>query len=811
PAINGSIVTFTGSGTDTDGTVVTYLWKLDGTNISHQSTFTNSSIPVGTHTIAFWVQDDDGAWSKEVNTTLTINERPEVVPSGMSVILTFDDGFKSDYDIVYQELTDRNMRSTHYIIANKVGEDETRMSWNDIKTMSDAGFDMECHSYTHPELIKNSSNEIIQQMVNVNNAFVSHGLPAPRHTAYPFGEYNDNVISVISSYRDSGRVVSWQNNAYYPVDSLKKPYELPCYPTDFNNTIAEIDKAIAGNYTLILGFHEITEIRSGTYEMSISEFESILDYIESKNIPTQTIAEYYDKTFQIPNVAPIASIDEISPNPANEGDFVYFKGNGTDVGGAIKAYLWTIDGSIVSTKASFITSTSDLAPGTHIVTFRVQDNDGFWSKAETEELTINVPGTPVVVPSGTTVILTFNGGRESDYDIVYPLLKECNIRSTHYILTSLVGADDTHMTWEEIKEMYNDRFDMECNGNTFVSFIDPATNVSDQMLKVNEAFVTNGMSAPRHTAYPFGEYNDNVKDIVEKYRDTGRNITWRNGGHYPVESLKKRYELPCYPTEYHGTIGKIDDAITGNYTLILGFNHITEKPGQFDISVAEFVSIINYIESNNIPTQTIAEYYEENFGIPSVASVESIDSIDQSTETEGIDEITFTGSGTDEDVTGSSTETGFSNSTSYIATGNHSIKFSFHDDEGAWSEGANSTLKIETLNVTSASTIESFEPSNVAPVANIVSIDPRTTTEGSNVTFTGNGTDEDGTIVAYLWTLEDGTELSTNPSFSTSSIAAGTHTIKFSVQDDHGTWSEEATATLEIEPPVQVQNGTTIV
>ena len=811
PAINGSIVTFTGSGTDTDGTVVTYLWKLDGTNISHQSTFTNSSIPVGTHTIAFWVQDDDGAWSKEVNTTLTINERPEVVPSGMSVILTFDDGFKSDYDIVYQELTDRNMRSTHYIIANKVGEDETRMSWNDIKTMSDAGFDMECHSYTHPELIKNSSNEIIQQMVNVNNAFVSHGLPAPRHTAYPFGEYNDDVISVISSYRDSGRVVSWQNNAYYPVDSLKKPYELPCYPTDFNNTIAEIDKAIAGNYTLILGFHEITEIRSGTYEMSISEFESILDYIESKNIPTQTIAEYYDKTFQIPNVAPIASIDEISPNPANEGAFVYFKGNGTDVGGAIKAYLWTIDGSIVSTKASFITSTSDLAPGTHIVTFRVQDNDGVWSKAETEELTINVPGTPVVVPSGTTVILTFNGGRESDYDIVYPLLKECNIRSTHYILTSLVGADDTHMTWEEIKEMYNDRFDMECNGNTFVSFIDPATNVSDQMLKVNEAFVTNGMSAPRHTAYPFGEYNNNVKAIVEKYRDTGRNITWRNGGHYPVESLKKRYELPCYPTEYHGTIGKIDDAITGNYTLILGFNHITEKPGQFDISVAEFVSIINYIESNNIPTQTIAEYYEENFGIPSVASVESIDLIDQSTETEGIDEITFTGSGNDEDVTGSSTETGFSNSTSDIATGNHSIKFSFQDDEGAWSEGANSTLKIETLNVTSASTIESFEPSNVAPVANIVSIDPRTTTEGSNVTFTGNGTDEDGTIVAYLWTLEDGTELSTNPSFSTSSIAAGTHTIKFSVQDDHGTWSEEATATLEIEPPVQVQNGTTIV
>ncbi len=115
------------------------------------------------------------------------------------------------------------------------------------------------------------------------------------------------------------------------------------------------------------------------------------------------------------------------------------------------------------------------------------------------------------------------------------------------------------------------------------------------------------------------------------------------------------------------------------------------------------------------------------------------------------------------------------------------------------------------MSVTSFATIESVEASNVAPVASIVSVDPSTATEGSHITFTGNGTDEDGSIVAYLWTLEDGTELSTDASFSNSSIAAGAHTIKFSVQDDHGTWSEEATATLEIEPPVQVQNGSTVI
>ncbi|WP_292469372.1 polysaccharide deacetylase family protein, partial [Methanolobus sp.] len=554
--------------------------------------------------------DNKGVWSDEVTTTLTVEASVEV-PSGVSVILTFDDGFKSDYDIVYPELQARNMRSTHYIIASMVGADSTRMTWNDMEEMYAHGFDMECHSNTHPELIDPSTN-VSDEMLKVNEAFEANGLPAPKHTAYPFGEYNDDVISIVSQYRNSGRVVSWGDNASYPIESLKKPYELPCYPTDFNNTITEIDKAIAGNYTLILGFHQISESRSGTYEMSISEFVSILDYIQSKSIPTQTISEYYKEKFENPNVAPVASIDMITPNPANQGDLVYFKGNGTDDGGAIKAYLWTLDGNELSTEASFITSTSDIIAGTHNIAFSVQDNDGAWSNEATETLTIHEPETPVEVPSGTTVVLTFNGGRQSDYDIAYTQLKERNITSTHYIIASMVGEDETRMTWDEIKAMYDDGFDMECNANTFSSFIDPSTNVSDQMLKVNEAFEAHGMPAPRHTAYPYGEYNADVMNITAIYRDSGRSITWQNSGYYPVDSLKMPYELPCYPTEYHGSIDKIDDAIAGNYTLILGFNHVTENPGDFDISVAEFVSILNYIESNKIPTQTISEYYEEN-------------------------------------------------------------------------------------------------------------------------------------------------------------------------------------------------------
>lgn len=300
PATKDDTVSFKGSGTDTypDSSVTGYLWKIDGESVSSDASFTKSGFDVGTYTITFSVQDNYGTWSEEATETLTVTEVPVDVPSEATVILTFDDGFKSDYSIVYPMLKARNMHSTHYIIPSMVGADSTRMSWTNIQTMYADGVDIECHSYTHNDLTAMSAAKISNEMVLVNNAFTSHGLPVPRHTAYPYGECNDNVISAISPYRDSGRVVTWQNSGYYPTEYLEKPYGLPCYPTDYGGTIAEIDKAIAGDYVLILGFHRITDSPSSTYEMSTSEFESILSYIESHNIRTETISEYYAETFE---------------------------------------------------------------------------------------------------------------------------------------------------------------------------------------------------------------------------------------------------------------------------------------------------------------------------------------------------------------------------------------------------------------------------------------------------------------------------------------------------------------------------------
>ena len=91
---------------------------------------------------------------------------------------------------------------------------------------------------------------------------------------------------------------------------------------------------------------------------------------------------------------------------------------------------------------------------------------------------------------------------------------------------------------------------------------------------------------------------------------------------------------------------------------------------------------------------------------------------------------------------------------------------------------------------------------NQAPTAYIDSIVPSEATQGEAVTFTGHGTDSDGTVVAYRWASSIDGELGTSASFTTSSLSVGSHTISFRVQDNNDAWSENATANLTVAEPI---------
>jgi hypothetical protein len=87
---------------------------------------------------------------------------------------------------------------------------------------------------------------------------------------------------------------------------------------------------------------------------------------------------------------------------------------------------------------------------------------------------------------------------------------------------------------------------------------------------------------------------------------------------------------------------------------------------------------------------------------------------------------------------------------------------------------------------------------NKPPIAYVDSVSPTSSVCGDAVTFKGHGIDPDGTVVAYSWRSSPEGDLSNEASFTTSSLAAGSHTIWFKVQDNNGAWSDEVMAVVNV-------------
>ncbi len=88
PTEKGTAVFFNGTGSDTDGNVVAYLWKssIDG-ELSTEEDFTTTNLSIGNHTITFMVQDNDGFTDTDT-VEVTISEKKVQIDDEGNVTVT---------------------------------------------------------------------------------------------------------------------------------------------------------------------------------------------------------------------------------------------------------------------------------------------------------------------------------------------------------------------------------------------------------------------------------------------------------------------------------------------------------------------------------------------------------------------------------------------------------------------------------------------------------------------------------------------------------------------------------------------------
>jgi len=185
-------------------------------------------------------------------------------------------------------------------------------------------WDFEDHTNTHPHLSKLTDAQIIAELYAVNASFVEHGLPIPRHLAYPYGDYGKSAASkarikaVISQYRDTGRVV-WGKMETYPILDwyVHKAAQLK-RATGWSKIQAWVDDAIATKALLHIFTHDVAA-RPSSYGCTPEKLAMLLDYLVTQqnagNLAVMTMAEAY-ASFDGSKAVVVVSFDD-----AHESDY----------------------------------------------------------------------------------------------------------------------------------------------------------------------------------------------------------------------------------------------------------------------------------------------------------------------------------------------------------------------------------------------------------------------------------------------------------------------------------------------------------
>ena len=124
---------------------------------------------------------------------LKINHQSDV--PGKYVLITFDDGTESDYDLALPILKKINYKATFFIIAGRIGQ-PGRLSWEQLNEMKSAGMSIESHTFSHRVLSHLSPEEIHHELSESKKILEDRLEMEVSHLSLPMGVANDAVKGV---------------------------------------------------------------------------------------------------------------------------------------------------------------------------------------------------------------------------------------------------------------------------------------------------------------------------------------------------------------------------------------------------------------------------------------------------------------------------------------------------------------------------------------------------------------------------------------------------------------------------------------
>ncbi|CAN5420083.1 hypothetical protein BH18THE2_BH18THE2_17280 [soil metagenome] len=159
-------------------------------------------------------QSDDNDEDEESKDDISSNDHDATTPATKKdesdnnksdkkfVILTFDDGYKSQYTNVKPILDKHGFKATFYVVCNYAQKiDIDRMNWTEVKELYTEGHEIGSHTMNHQDLTQIPPYRIDYEVGISKQCINSQGINVSSF-AYPFaeGSTNPTIISTVSKY-----------------------------------------------------------------------------------------------------------------------------------------------------------------------------------------------------------------------------------------------------------------------------------------------------------------------------------------------------------------------------------------------------------------------------------------------------------------------------------------------------------------------------------------------------------------------------------------------------------------------------------
>lgn len=116
------------------------------------------------------------------------------------VVLTFDDGYRDNYENAFPLLKKYGFTGTFFIVSDFINANRPEyMTWDMLREMADAGMSIESHSRTHPDLRGRSFQFLVWEILGPIEAITHYTGRRPHFFCYPAGKYDRDVIAVLKS------------------------------------------------------------------------------------------------------------------------------------------------------------------------------------------------------------------------------------------------------------------------------------------------------------------------------------------------------------------------------------------------------------------------------------------------------------------------------------------------------------------------------------------------------------------------------------------------------------------------------------